>query len=237
MEWKVGILCASDAELAPFLPHVQNVKITESAMLKFYEGTINQVPAVLLYSGVCKVNAAIAAQILLDQYVVDAIINAGTAGGMDETVQIFDTIISTRIAYHDVSKNILTEFHPYMPSVYFPADPKLITIAKNLPARTEHPILFGPSVTGEQFIKDHKREAINKKYAPLSVDMESASVAHVCYVNKVPFLSIRTITDTASHSGAENFYKNCEIASQRSKEIVFLFLDELVKNIHLDCNR
>lgn len=73
---------------------MEQIAMTEKAMLKFYEGRINGVPAVMLYSGVCKVNAAIAAQILIDTYCVETVINAGTAGGMDERIELFDTVIS-----------------------------------------------------------------------------------------------------------------------------------------------
>ena len=89
---KVGIICAADDELAPFLPHMENCTISEKAMLKFYEGQVKGVPVVALYSGVCKVNAAIAAQILIDSYHVEIVVNAGVAGGMDPKIQLFDTV-------------------------------------------------------------------------------------------------------------------------------------------------
>lgn len=79
---KIGIICASDEELAPFLPLIKNRKLTNKAMLTFYEGQIHHLNVVALYSGVCKVNAAIASQILIDQFRVDLIINSGVAGGI-----------------------------------------------------------------------------------------------------------------------------------------------------------
>ena len=84
---------------------------------------------------------------------------------------------------------------------------------------------FGTVATGEMFITDEKREEIGRRFAPLSVDMETAAVAHVCYVNKIPFLSVGTITDTSEYKGEENFDKNCEVASERAAEIVFGILD------------
>ena len=77
---KVGILCAGDEELAPFLSVIKSCRVTEKAMLKFYEGQIDGVEVVVLFSGVCKVNAAIASQILIDTFGVESIINSGTAG-------------------------------------------------------------------------------------------------------------------------------------------------------------
>ena len=233
MALKVGIICAGDSELEPFLNHIHNCHITEKAMLKFYEGEINNIPVVVLYSGVCKVNAAVAAQILIDSYHVNTIISAGTAGGMKKTIKIFDTVISTQLAYHDVADDILVEFHPWLPSIYFNADEKLLAAAKKIVQNqvVNHPVIFGKMVTGESFIDKNMREIINKKYAPLSVDMESASIAHVCYVNNIPFISIRTITDTASHSGVENFEQNCDKASIISKDIVLAVLEELKNDL------
>jgi len=77
-------------------------------------GRINEVDIVALFSGVCKTNAAIATQILIDTYNVDIIVNSGSAGGMNKNLEIFDTVISTEVAYHDVHKEILTKFHPWM---------------------------------------------------------------------------------------------------------------------------
>lgn len=223
---KVGIICAGDRELEPFFPHMEQIAMTEKAMLKFYEGRINGVPAVMLYSGVCKVNAAIAAQILIDTYCVETVINAGTAGGMDERIELFDTVISTESAYHDVDEGILTEFHPWLSSVFFNADEDLLKIAEGICRRREK-VHLGRMVTGETFIEDGMRDCINKKYRPLSVDMETAAIAHVCHVNKIPFIAIRTITDTAAHAGIQNFEENCKKASAISKDVVLEFLIEL----------
>lgn len=130
MQWKIGIICAGDREIEPFLKHIDNCTISEKAMLKIYEGKIEGIPIVALFSGVCKVNAAIATQILIGTYHVNAVINAGTAGGMDMNVNIFDTVISTQVAYHDVSDCILTEFHPWMSSIYFNSDKLLLDLSK-----------------------------------------------------------------------------------------------------------
>lgn len=85
-------------------------------------------------------------------------------------------------------------------------------------------------VTGESFIEKSMRDQINSKYEPLSIDMETASIAHVCYVNQIPFIAIRTMTDTATHSGIESFEKNCVKASEKSKDIVLGLLKEIKSN-------
>lgn len=196
---KIGIVCAGDTEFAPYLNYMKNPVCIEKAMLKFYEGLIENIPAVVLYSGVCKVNAAIAAQLLIDTFHVDFVINGGTAGGIHPDIHLFDTVIAERTAYHDVADDILTEFHPWMESVYFHASPSLLDAAR--------------------------------KYSPLCADMETGAYAHVCYVNQIPFLSVRTVTDTASHEGINEFEKNCETASNISAEIIVKMLPHLVSSV------
>ena len=145
---------------------------------------------------------------------------------MDQSVNLFDTVVSAQVAYHDMDDEILTEFHPWMPSIYFDVDPALLEIAAFISERNPS-VRLGRTVTGEKFIEDDFRDAINQKYAPLSVDMETAGIAHVCYVNKIPFIAIRSITDTATHSGMDQFEENCQRASTISKDVVLDFLDEL----------
>ena len=226
---RVGIICAGDEEVAPFLPIIDGCQISEKAMLKFYEGRINGVDIVTLFSGVCKVNAAVATQILIDTYGVNIIINAGVAGGMDEELNIFDSVISTEVAYHDVAPDILTEFHPWLENVFFKADPQLLKLSRKAVESLdmEGKVYWGRMVTGETFIADDGRQTINEHFSPLSVDMETASIAHVCHVNSIPFISIRSITDTATHSGVGHFEENCPKASNIAKDITVALLAEL----------
>lgn len=222
MSYKIGIICAGDTELEPFIPLISDCVVSEKAMLKFYEGKIHGADVVALFSGVCKVNAAIATQILIDTYKVDWVINAGTAGGMDSKIQLFDTVVATESVYHDVAPDILTEFHPWMDSVYFKSDDCLLDLTRQVALKETFntKLYWGRIVTGETFIDQKMRDEINQTFKPLCVDMETASIAHVCYVNQIPFIAIRSITDTAEHSGVDEFDKNCIQASEISMQVV-----------------
>lgn len=226
---KIGIICASDDELAPFLSIINHDKTTERAMLQFHEGEISGIEVVALFSGVCKVNAAIASQILIDTFGVNIIINSGTAGGMNFELEVFDTVICTEACYHDVAEDILTEFHPWMKSIFFEADKELIELSRIAASKIKSTgrLFWGRMATGEAFITDEGRQKINDTLAPLTVDMETASIAHVCYVNHIPFISIRCITDNAAHNGMEYFEENCVKASIIAKNVTVAILKEL----------
>ncbi|KAB2386748.1 5'-methylthioadenosine/S-adenosylhomocysteine nucleosidase [Bacillus toyonensis] len=189
---KFGIIGPSEDEIMPFIEDMSNKKITNLAMLTFHSETYENVEVVALYCGVCKVNAAIAAQILIDKFNVTHIIVTGVAGAIDKVLKIGDTVISTEIAYHDVDEGILTEYHPWMESVYFKTDSKLLELSRAVIENNQFTqnVYFGKIVTGEAFISESGRTEIISTYNPLCVDMETASIAHVCYANTIPFIAV-----------------------------------------------
>ena len=223
---RIGIIGPSEDEILPFIEQMVNKKVESNAMLKFYIGKFNNIDVVALYCGVCKVNAAIATQILIDKFNVTNIILTGVAGAIDSRLNIGDTVISTEVAYHDVGDGILTEYHPWMDSIYFKCDSSLLTLSRRVLVENIFPqkIYFGKIVTGEAFISKKGRRAIIEKYNPLCVDMETASIAHVCYVNNTSFIAIRSITDTESECGTDVFETNCESVAKNSINVLIKIL-------------
>ena len=226
---KIGIFCAGNREVMPFVPMIQGTRVSEKARLKIYEGTIDGVQVAALFSGVCRVNAAMAAQILIDSHGCDVIINADTAGGMATDVGLLDVVIGEESVYHDVKVDVLAEFCPVEKVRIFRADERLLGSARKIAANFEHTVHFGCMATGEKFIEDDGRDEINAKFAPLSVDMETAAVAQVCWRNDIPFIAVRSITDTADHAGDGAFRENLDAASRISAEFVRRMINEISK--------
>jgi len=222
---KIGILCAGDREVMPFVPMIEGVRISGKALLKVYEGTIAGVEVAVLFSGVCRVNAAVASQILIDTYGCGAIINAGTAGGMARDVGLLDVVVCEEAVYHDVEVDVLAEFCQREEQRVFCADESLLALAKRAAAGFPGAVRFGRMATGEKFITDEGRDRIDAAFAPLTVDMETAAVAHVCCVNRIPFIAVRSVTDTAENSGDGAFWENLESASLISAQFVKRMLE------------
>lgn len=227
---KIGILCAADDEAAPFLKAMRMEQETKKGLATFWHGTLEGVAAVVAWSGVCKVNAAIATQILIDTYGCTHVINAGACGGMAKEAGILDTIVSDCVAHHDVDPGILTDYHPYMESIWFKADENLLSAAKaaaeSLP---RYPVHFGRTVTGEAFIDDSNRSSIKGELAPLSVDMETAAAAQVCHAFAIPFLGIRTVSDNPECSGSDAYNANCDRAGEIAAEVTIETIREWKK--------
>lgn len=223
---RVGVVAACDIEINPLIEAMRDVSVKKHAMVDFHAGRYGRLDVVALFSGVCKVNAAIATQVLIDMYDVSHIIMVGVAGAIDKSLHISDTVISSEIAYHDVAGNILTEYHPWMDSVYFKADDTLLQglLKANADDATVKP---GRMVTGEVFIHQEGRSEIIEKHNPLCVDMETAAVAHVCHANAVPFAAVRSISDTPHESGADAFEKYFEETAKKSVSVLRRYLDTI----------
>jgi adenosylhomocysteine nucleosidase len=223
---KIGIIGPCEDEIMPFIEKMNCVAIESCAKLQFHIGKYSRLDIVALFSGVCKVNAAIAAQILIDKYDITHMIVSGVAGAIDKKLKIFDTVISSEVAYHDVAEEILTQYHPWMKSVYFEADKKMIEgiIGANA---NDASVFIGKIVTGEAFIDQDGRGKIIETYNPQCVDMETASIAHVCYVNTIPFVAIRSVSDTPFESGSAVFEKYSKRAAKKSIGVLIKYLDSL----------
>jgi len=225
----IGILCAVEREFAPFSERIDNPVTTRAAGLEWVCGTLAGQAVVAVCCGIGKVNAAIATQALIDRWNPTALINSGTAGGMDESLEVYDTIVSTQLAHHDFDHKTLQGHHPFMTEDFFAADADWLAAARAAAAKHPHGprVFFGRMVAGEAFIEDEFRAAINQKHAPLSVDMESSAMAHAALVNNVPFLSIRTITDTATHKGVASFMENLPHAADLSCKFALAVMAEM----------
>jgi adenosylhomocysteine nucleosidase len=225
----IGIICPIETEAAPYTGAVSRMKKHEAAMQTVYEGMLNDTPVAIVCCGVCKVNAAIAAQALIIKHRVSAVMVSGTAGGIDTRLGVGDTVVATEAMYHDVIPQNLTKFIPNMREPIFKSDTVLLNTCREALERhkPKQPIYFGRIVTGEKFITQEGREGIINQFTPLCVDMETAAVAHVCYMHGVPFIAVRSVSDTGAQSGVGNFKKNVKMASEHSFEVVNLLLGAL----------
>ena len=213
---KIGILCACEKELRPFIPDIVQKAVSEYAMHTFYGGKIKGIDIVAVYSGCGKINAAITAQQMIDQYSVDTILLSGIAGGLKTSTKIFDTVVCIASEFRDTDIDIYSDF-PVLESPVFQADSHLIDLAQQAAKAADWPVHFGLTTTGDIFTDRISPNA-------LCIDMETAAVAHVCYMNRVPFLAIRTISDNTADNGQDIIERNFDRAAYRSYRFVMKIL-------------
>lgn len=180
--------------------------IVEKASMKFYEGTLRGKDVVIVQCGIGKVNAGICVQILADLFQVDAVINTGVAGSLRAEINIGDIVVSTDACEHDMDVTALgykQGIIPQMKESFFKADRQLVEAAIEV-CREVNPdinVYEGRVLSGDQFISG---EEIKNKLIDLfdgfCTEMEGAAIAHAAFLNEIPYVVIRAISDKADGS-------------------------------------
>jgi adenosylhomocysteine nucleosidase len=229
---KIGIIGAMEEEVASLVDEMEVTSKIAKAKMVFNSGNIFGKEVVIVTSGIGKVNAAICTQILVDEFDVNYIINVGIAGGIGENIYPGDIVIATDLVQHDMDTSAFGDKIGQIPRMNvfdFKCDSVLLSNAKSACAKLEDINTFtGRIVSGDQFIADvTKIKWLSKEFNALACEMEGASIAHVSYLNDVPFIIIRSISDNANN-GAHMDYENFKhIAVKNSNNILRTMLKSM----------
>ncbi|MBP1591146.1 MAG: 5'-methylthioadenosine/adenosylhomocysteine nucleosidase [Oscillospiraceae bacterium] len=222
----IGIIGAMPSELADIRNTLKDAEIKRISGFDFYINEVSGKKVINACCGIAKVNAALCAQVLIDNFRPDAVINAGIAGGMDSSIKVCDIVVSNEVLPHDLDLHFLKDYPPYCG--IFKADEKLIETAVNTCTKQGVKSFVGRIVSGEAFITDTAvKNGIKEKFDPFAVDMESAAVGHCAYLNEVPFVSVRCISDNADDEGAMSFDEFEKIAAKRVADVVLEMVEVL----------
>lgn len=228
---KIGIIFALNEELEEVKKLFDNSTIHSVYDLKIYECSMDNVTCFLVESGMGKVNASRSTQILIDTMNVDIILNVGVAGSISRDINKCDIVIADKLVQHDFDFTLFNYDKGEIPNIgkYIESDKELVKIAKKIKMDTN--VTTGVVASGDIFITDEKMsEKINKKFDALCVEMEGAAIAQVCYLCKVPFLVVRSISDSPyekdNHLTFEEFLK---ISSSMAAKFIIQFLSKIKK--------
>lgn len=208
---KIGIIGAMDVEVASLKEKMVISRTETYANMTFCEGTLGKTSVVIVKSGICKVNAAMCVQLLVDHFEVTHIINTGVAGSLDNAINIGDIVVSTDAQYHDVNATVFGYQKgevPQMGIVAFPADPGLRAAAVRAVghAAPDVAVFEGQVLSGDQFISTRARkEELMRDFHGKCAEMEGAAIAQASYANKIPYVIIRAISDKADESVEESY--------------------------------
>ena len=208
---KIGIIGAMELEVAELKSKMTGISITKKAGMEFYEGALEQKDVVVVRCGIGKTNAALCVQILSDIFHVTHVINTGIAGSLNAAFDIGDIVVSTDALYHDMDVTIFGYAPGEVPGIgfqAFPADQRMIDLA--LEACSEaNPGLHtaqGRVVSGDQFISSGEiKDRLITDFHGDCTEMEGAAIAHAAYLNEIPFVVIRAISDKADDSAEMDY--------------------------------
>ena len=229
----LGIIGAMEVEVKALREMMENPQVQTVAGMSFCQGTLKGKEVVVVRSGIGKVNAGLCSQILVDRYHVDGIINTGIAGSLRNEINIGDIVLSTVSVQHDMDASgfgyVVGEI-PQMGIKEFPADEKLRELAVRCceKANPEIQTFCGRVASGDQFVNSkEKKNWIRDTFDAYCTEMEGAAIAQAAYLNHIPYLVIRAISDKADDSANMDYSVFEAKAVEHSVRLVTAMLEEL----------
>ncbi len=171
---KIGIIGAMELEVAELKSKTDVKNVVEKAGMKFHEGVLNGKDVVIVQCGIGKVNAGMCVQILADLFNMDV-----TALGYEPGII------------------------PQMGTSFFKADRTLAQQAKAVCAEVnpEIDVYEGRVVSGDRFVSDRDtKDRLITLFNASCTEMEGAAIAHAAFLNKIPYVVLRAISDKADGS-------------------------------------
>ena len=218
----IGIIVAEIEEMDAVKEIMENIKTTDIYNLKIYTGTIKNKDVLLVRGGVGKVNAARVCQIITDKFDLDLIINVGSAGGLNDTLNIGDIVIGEKLVQHDFDVTAFGREKGFIPETgkFFESDKNLLEKCKNIKINNQK-IILGTIASGDIFLTDtNLKEKIKQNFNAICVEMEGAAIAQVCTLNNIPFLVIRSISDIPNGKNEIDFNEFLKLASKNCAEFI-----------------
>ncbi|MGL5379161.1 5'-methylthioadenosine/adenosylhomocysteine nucleosidase [Clostridium sp.] len=228
----LGIISAMSEELEILLNDMSIEEKTTKANMTFHKGTIDDKQIIAVVSGIGKVNAAVCTQILISEYKVDSIINVGVAGGIGKDIYPGDVVVATDLVQHDMDTTVFGDAHgqvPRLDTFDFKCDENLVKAAMEACEEIKEINTFsGRIVSGDQFISSvEKIQWFEKEFGAISCEMEGASIAHVCYLNNIPCVVIRSISDNANNGAHMDYEKFIPLGVRNSTTILKTMIKKL----------
>ncbi len=224
--YKIGIIGAMDEEIEILQRNMNIDDVANIAGMEFLSGKLYNQNIVLVRCGIGKVNAAMCTQILISNFHITHIINTGVAGAIHDDLNIGDIVISTDVIEHDFDA---TNFGyklgeiPRLDTSIFNGDNTLIDIAYKA-SKTEnnqHKTIKGRILSGDVFVANlEKKDYLWKNFKGYCTEMEGAAIGHTSYLNNIPFVIIRAMSDKADGTAHRNFPEFLHEAAENSSNIV-----------------
>ena len=235
----LGIIGAMDVEVNGIIEKMENPEKRTISNITFTKGTISGTECVVAKCGIGKVNAAVCTQTMILTYKPDRIINTGVGGATSDKTHIGSVVIADKVVQHDFDTTALgdeigTLFLSDENIKYLPCCEKLCKELENTcSALADIDCTVGTVATGDRFIATTEdRKLLNSRFNAVACEMEGGSIGQVCYINKVPFCILRSISD--DNSGDEGAHVEYSVFVQSAAEKAIEIITAYIKSCPTD---
>lgn len=228
----LGIIGAMEEEVAALKVKMDLKEEREIHQVKFYIGFLNGKETILMQGGIGKVNAAYSATLLMEHFEIEALINIGSAGGLDLNENVGDVVIASEVIHHDVDCSGFDYPYGKIPNMplAFQTDQKLLKMTTECLddlGITHH---TGLIVSGDQFVcrSDQVSHILEHFPEAIACEMEAAAIAQIAYVYQIPFIILRSLSDVFNKGDSDvQFDTYLALASENSAKLAWKVAGEM----------
>ena len=229
---KVGIIVAMDEEFDAIKQKMPKRETKQIYNLRFKLGNIGNKECVMVKSGIGKVNAARTTQVMSDHFDLEYIINIGTVGGINDSLKIGDVVIGKHVVQHDFDITAFGHSKGYITGIgdRIKCNTKLVDqlteMIKDGPER-KYATKVGVVATGDIFCEEtFMKDKIRAKFDADVVDMECGAIAQVAYLNNIPFMTVKCISDVPNGQNAYTHEQTLKLTSKICANLLEEFLQK-----------
>lgn len=215
---------AMEEEIKPILNRLKFFSTELVAGNRYYKAKLGANTLIVSHSRVGKVHASMTATIMIEKFRCKMVLFSGVAGGINPDLKVGDLVIGDKLCQHDMDITAFNHDHGYISGfgTYAASDKYLVSLAKDLASKNNIPAIVGTIATGDAFINcNTKKEWIRKTFNADALEMEGGAVAQVCQTYDIPYLIIRSISDTADGDAKGSFEEFLEHSADRSAKLLF----------------
>lgn len=221
----IGIIGAMDIETDGLKDLIENKDVKSIAGIEFVTGTMHGKKVVCAKCNPGKVNAALCAQIMINEYAPEAIVNSGVAGSLTDKLDVYSVAIAKSCVQHDYDTSALGSSLGMIEGlgiINFMCDEKIVDTLQKVCHDENY--LTGVIATGDAFIsKEEIKADIKREFDAIACEMEGGAVGHVCYLNNVKYGVLRVISDSGNNVDYSTFKNE---TAKKSIKIISEFIRE-----------
>ena len=222
---KIGLLIAVESELRAFLESGAEIREEKVNGRTVYQTRIGKQEVYALCSGCGEIDAAAGTQLLITRFGCEEMLNFGVTGALDPALKVEDLFVVTGVCHYDFDTSPIDPVKPHQyeefPDEFIPLDAGLLARAKEAAPELRETRV----ASGDKFVEDRKVKQELFALGCQICDMEIAAIARVCWLNQVPCLSIKCISDTYE-GGAGDFWTNVERSAEKAFRVLRTLLEK-----------
>ncbi len=233
----LGIIGAMEVEIDEIKKKIKNKTTSSIAGVDFVCGFMENVMVCAAKCSPGKVNAALCAQAMIDNFDIDKIINIGVGCSLNSYVAVKNVVIATDVCEYDIDITALGEPRGYingLNTIKVKADEQLSEQLARTAIQSGEKIHRGTVASGDTFIADAAlKQMLSDEFGAICGEMEGGAIGHTCAANGIPFAVLRSISDGGDEKSSIDYPTFKKIAAETSTAILIEYIKSEQKQFSL----